>query len=68
MKDMWTVLSDDEDDDDSVDGQQLEYDMWEGQFDLIDTNLAYGCLSDGEYSERFSWVQKYRWLALIRHN
>ena len=34
---------------------------------FMDTNLGYGCLSDVEYSERFSWAQKDRWRTLIKH-
>ena len=47
---MWEQSSDDDDDDDadSLDGQELEYDMWEGQFDLIATE------NNIDYSERFN--------------
>ena len=50
MNGMWEPSSDDDDDDDadSLDGQELEYDMWEGQFDLIATENHIG------YSERFN--------------
>ena len=48
MTEIWGPLSDDEDDSDSFVDQQLEYDMWEGQFDLIDTD------NNIDFSERFS--------------
>ena len=48
MNEVWDSLEDDDDDDDSLFGQELEYDMWEGQFDLLST------CNKIDYSERFS--------------
>ena len=54
MNGMWEPSSDDDDDDaDSLDGQELEYDMWEGQFDLIATE------NNIDYSERFNYILLY---------
>ena len=48
MSEAWEPLSDD-DDDKSLSDQELEYDMWEGQFDLfaIDHTID-------NFAERFS--------------
>ena len=48
MSEAWDPLSDD-DDDKSLSDQELEYDMWEGQFDLfaIDNTID-------NFAERFS--------------
>ena len=51
MNDVWESLSDD---DDSLFGEELEYDMWEGQFDLLSTNNNYSENIQTGYSERFS--------------
>ena len=48
MSEAWEPLSDD-DDDKSLSDQELEYDMWEGQFDLF----AIDNTTDN-FSERFS--------------
>ena len=51
MNDVWESLSDD---DDSLFGEELEYDMWEGQFDLLSTDNNYTDNIQTDYSERFS--------------
>ena len=51
MNDVWESLSDD---DDSLFGEELEYDMWEGQFDLLSTDNNYTDNIQTDFSERFS--------------
>merc|ERR1719278_1766431 len=46
MNESWEPVSDEDDDDYCLAAQALEYDMWEGQFDLIATD------SITDYSER----------------
>ena len=48
MNESWEPVSDEDDDDYCLAAQALEYDMWEGQFDLIATD------SITHYSERFN--------------
>ena len=48
MNESWEPVSDEDDDDYCLADQALEYDMWEGQFDLIATD------SITDYSERFN--------------
>ena len=48
MNESWEPVSDEDDDDYCLAAQALEYDMWEGQFDLIATD------SITDYSERFN--------------